>query len=187
MLLNLNGLKKALDGCGVNVELWGKGKAKTVSNLLEEIRKKESQLVIDEKGISRVVGIAKMIICDPNRPERGSLIELSQRLPDGRIRKRNQQPSEKIKGKESPEEAVVRGIKEELHIGRGGYRLFSIPPKVESIPSPSYPGLPCYYTVHRFKVVLRANSPALEESFTITEKDGTFHLFGWGEPSKNIK
>jgi hypothetical protein len=182
MLLNLCNLKNLLFEFSIDTQSWGKEQAKSVEDLFEEIAQGESQLRIDVRGISRVVEIVRMFVCDPNSPERGYLLEMSQCLPGGQIRERKRCPAGKLRQGESPEEAVVRELKEELKIERDGCQLSLICSKLENAPSPSYPGLPCYYAVHEFRVVLKPDSYALKESFTTTEEDGTFHIFGWGEP-----
>ncbi|KAM7267347.1 hypothetical protein ACFE04_009513 [Oxalis oulophora] len=77
------------------------------------------------------------------------LVESHQELSDGSVRKRFRPLSEKIKPNESPEQAVVRAVKEELgccyqvRIVPGSCRI-----KVEERNSVSYPGLPARYLLN---------------------------------------
>jgi 8-oxo-dGTP pyrophosphatase MutT (NUDIX family) len=182
MLHNPSELDDLLNKFGVNTGLWGIGEALDVAHLFEEILQGESYLKIDKDGISRVTEIVKMFFCDPNHPERGYLLELGQKLPDERIRERRQHPSGKIKNGESPEEAVIREIKEELQIGRDGYHLTRMPSGFECRPSKAYPELTCYYNIHKFWVTLSPDSPALKETFSTTEENGSTLFFGWENP-----
>ena len=184
MLLNHDTLKSLLNMLGVSVDLWGKGEYKGLDDLLEEIEQGESFLKIDGNGIARTVEIVKLFVCDEDHPERGSLFELKQILPDGRVRERMQCPSEKIKSGETPKAAAIRGVKEELHISFTGYRLFGTPLTIENTVSKSYPNLPCSYVIHNFKVILNHGSPALRERFTIAEGNGTTNFFGWEHPKR---
>jgi len=179
----LSSLKKLLAEFGISTKSWGKGKAKTLADLLEEIRKGESQLVVGKNGIVRVVSIVKLHVYDPNYPGRGYLVESRQQLPDGRVRRRRRQPSEKIKGGEPAKSAAVRGLREELRM-RGGYVLFRGTLRTENTPNPSYPRLPCRYIIHKFNVALEFRSTTLQEEFRITEEDGTVHFFRWKRPKR---
>lgn len=182
MLLNEDLLKKILSGFGINTVSWGKGRAKTAAHLLNEIQEGECYLKISDSGISRMVEVIPMFIHDPSRPERGCLLEWSQTLPDGRIRQRKQTPCGKIKKGETPREALIREIKEELNLDQDGFLFSAMPTKLWTKQSGSYPGLPCLYIMHGFDVVLNQNSPALQDSFTVkTGEDGSSHLFRWGE------
>ena len=105
-----------LETFGVPVESWGTGKAKNISDLLKELGEGECYLRIGKDGVQRVTEIVKMHITDPCSPGRGRLFVVSQTLPDGRVRTRNEMPAGKIKREENPDQAFVREMEEELRL-----------------------------------------------------------------------
>ena len=173
-------LEGLLKDYGVDTVLWGTGEAKTTKDFLEEIVQGESYLRIDGDGILRVVEIVKMLIYHPDHPEWHCLLEVSQMLPDGRLRQRMQNPSGKLKRGESPEACLKRELLEELKVQEGTYEYSLIGMHEESRPSKSYPGLECRYKIHTFTIRPHVSSLILQEPvFTIAEDDDTLHTFGW--------
>ncbi|MBI2627790.1 hypothetical protein HYW72_02565 [Candidatus Nomurabacteria bacterium] len=173
----------------VSVASWGTGKAQNVSDLMREIQEGECYLRIDNDGVTRVLEIVKMHITDPLFPERGNLLEWSQTFPDSRVRERKQMPSEKLKGGETSEAALVRGLHEELELNPDGWVAEPSKTVKELRASPSYPNLPSVYIIHHFNVALNTDSPALRDEFTIVSKDlneGTLYFrwehLGQGKP-----
>lgn len=104
---------------GVDVSKWGTNEAKTVDNLLEELRQGESSLIVFEEGLRRVVSIVQIEVryTDPNGLHY-RLVEAGQTFRDGRKRVRNLPRSlgEKIKAGEDPGQVATRGVHEELGI-----------------------------------------------------------------------
>lgn len=173
-------LRILLQKSDIPLDSWGIQKAKSVSNLLEELQRGECYLRIDANGVTRTTEIVKMHITDPSRPERGKLFVASQTLSDGRVRERNEMPAGKIKGKESPDEGFRREMEEELQLPPEDWTSQSSQTTRELRPSPSYPGLPCVYLVHHFNVVVvNPNSPALQDEFTLKDGDGGSQVFRW--------
>lgn len=178
-MFTASNINAVLTSFGVDLTLWGKGNAKTVVDLTQEIVDGECYLRIDDKGIARMVNIVKMYINDLNRLG-WHLVEQSQILPDGRTRIRNQDPSGKIRQGESPEKALLREMKEELRLNEGEFTFLALSPENEQRPSDSYPGLKCVYVVHGFQVILKPEVHALRDSFLIyIPKEKITHRFEW--------
>lgn len=165
----------------MDTSLWGNGEAKGLDSLLEEVNEGESYLRLDDSGLVRVVEVAKLHISQPLYGSRGCLVEVSRRLPDGGTAQRNEHPSEKLKRGETPRQAVVRGIWEELQIAEGGILTLSMKlPEMESRASKSFPNLVCLYILHHADVVL-FNSVSIchRAAFETTESNGTVHQWKW--------
>ena len=182
LIITLHRLGNLFHEFNVCTDSWGKGEAKMVYDLLKEIEQGESYLKIDGNGLSRVTEIVKILILDPQHPERGYLFQLSEQMPDGRIQERNNHPSETIKSGESPKQAAIRGIEEEIDLRGSSYRLEPQESTVENRASKSYPELPCQYIIHPFKVDIASIPLDWQEPFSVPQKDGSTLFFGW----KNI-
>ncbi len=164
-----------------NVDMfgWGEGNAKTVDDLLQEVLEGESVLQTGSDGLTRVVNIVKMHIFEMGRPERGNLVEVSQKLPDGRVRMLNKKPAGKIKIGEKAAQALVREVKEELGIGEDQYSHSLYLVDSEEVPSKSYPRLRCLYHIYHFNINIYPGSLVLQDEFVTTEEDGTELTFMW--------
>lgn len=156
-VLTLHELSQKLNGAGIDVSEWGKGQAKTLAHLLEEIDNRETVLVTGEQGeLLRkvVVATADIFYVSPDG-KKYRLKEDRQIFKDGRERKRNlrQSLSEKMKLGEDPKDAIVRGVREELNI-QG--EIFLTEKSVDKLllSSPSYPGLQSQYIKHNFETTL---------------------------------
>jgi len=129
---------------GVDITLWGSGKAKHPGDLLRELHDGESCLSSD--GV-RIVKVAKVRIFDGDH----ELIEVRQHLRNGAVKHRNRLLAEKFKPGENPIAAAVRGIREELGqvlhpeaaIRIGSERDLVITEEIDT--STSYPGLKSVY------------------------------------------
>ena len=79
------------------VRLWGTGKAKTLDSLLEELKRGDCVLEVEQQG--RAVRVAHVLRAKVRRTleDPRVLIEESQRLPDGRVRERRRLLAEKMR------------------------------------------------------------------------------------------
>lgn len=152
-------LASLLTHAGIDISAWGTGSAKTVANLLKEIREGESQVTFEaENGVRREVRVAwvDVLFLDTDGAIY-QLVEDRQEYRDGRKRIR-QLPSslgEKFKAGEDPEAAAVRALHEELGITTL-QSLHAIGCEAELFTPDSYPGLATNYETHSFVAVLNA-------------------------------
>lgn len=174
VLMAFNGTKDYKNDMFVN---WGQGEAKSLSNLVEEINAGESELVINASGIHRVLKVVRMDIEDE---EFGTLIHHKTILPDGRERILNRRPSGKIIAGENPDHAVSREVLEELELPPHWYSIHAKEVVIEEASSKSYPGLPCQYEVHPFKItILSMFMGQCKNGFVTKESDGQVLHFIW--------
>ncbi len=173
----IKALRDQLEQAGISTADWGKGQAKTLRHLVKEIKDGETILVNDARGQlvrSVVVGNADVYYKLPN----GNLLclkEYRQVFNDGRERRRNLgcAVSEKMKPNETPEEAMIRGIQEELGIA-GPIDIAAEGTKEETIDSPSYPGLRSRYIQHKFRIMLNSEQYKLDG---YTEEQGEIKTY----------
>ena len=132
----------------IDTSAWGHDNAKTVADLAREVANGESTLKLDPPR--RVVHVVQVAIWRGERV----LIEAAQEFGDGRMRRRNHMPSEKMLPNEDPVGAALRCLKEEL--GLDADELIGSPRYTNSsekmIDSPSYPGLTSQFTMHQVLV-----------------------------------
>lgn len=155
-------LRQLLLSYSVNLELWGKGEAKTFDHFLREVLEGEVNL-LEKAGelVRRVKGVSINVVYQDGRGNIYRLREEKQVFRDGRtkVRERNSERavSEKIKQAESPENAAGRAIQEELGI-EGDVALIKEDTLIEPIrDSISFPGLKTEHTVFQFMAVLDRN------------------------------
>lgn len=154
--IGITELKKRLTDSGIDISQWGKGESKTIEHLGKEIAEGETVLENEEGGLIRkvsIVGIKILYVSKYGKKYR--LKEDRQIFSDGRERRRSfgHAVSEKIKIGESPELAVVRGVKEELGID-GVINPKKLWEDTKACSSPSYPGLISQYTRYEFELTL---------------------------------
>ncbi|ESR54498.1 RING-H2 zinc finger protein [Citrus sinensis] len=129
---------------------WGvKPGTKNVHNLWLELSDGETCLADAIPPVRTVNVVTVRIIGKDNQ----ILVESHQELSDGSVRNRCRPLAEKMKSNETPEEAVIRAVKEELgsilndsitvRIVPGSYSK-----KLDERNSLSYPGLPARYVLH---------------------------------------
>ena len=177
---NNDKLKSQLEAYGVDTTVWGTGGYKTIDHLVKEIEDQEVILDFNEDGeltrISEVV--AAMILCIHD-DKMYRLKEEKQVFIDGRERVRpsaGQSVFEKMKLGEKPDEAILRGIAEELSIA--GEIILNYIEKVENIAdSKSYPGLITKSTTHFFEVELTAEQ--FKSQGYIEEQADKITFFVW--------
>jgi ADP-ribose pyrophosphatase YjhB (NUDIX family) len=123
--------------------------AKTVENLWAELVEGESQLQDDPP--QRQVRVVNVMI----RAGKRLLVEGQQEFGENQSRFRGQPPAEKLKPGESPVEAAIRCLQEEMEIIPNRVQILSWTEEPEQIllDSPSYPGLTTCYM--RYEVEAR--------------------------------
>ena len=158
----LEGLRNYLSTYGIPVDSWGKGSAKTLDHLLEEINEGETVLVERERGteVLREIKVASITVLYHKNGETYVLAEDRQEFSDGRVRKRTLKAkgslSEKFKSHEDQGEAAKRAIREELGIA-GDVKLTQVKEEEEIEASQSFPGLKTIYHMYRFNAELTDN------------------------------
>lgn len=177
-----------LSQSGVDLSQWGKGEACTVEQFLDELGAEESVLRFYADGsIARVLRVVKLIITDP---EKGTLLEDYQILPDGRRKDRQHTPGGKIGNHETPREAVVREMDEELNLKSFDYLFKMERPHIEEKPSRSHPTLRSIYEMHPAYITTYLHDDAkIEDGYnTIDKEDGKTRLFfRWSGKNQNPK
>jgi hypothetical protein len=107
---NLDQLKAWLAARDIDASHWGRGAAKTIEDLWQEILNGET--LLQDVPPLRIIPVARIIIRKGNK----ILIEVEQEFEDNRVRSRNFPPSEKLKRDETYIDAAKRCLKEELGI-----------------------------------------------------------------------
>lgn len=153
-------ITRLLNGCGVDITLWGSGDAKTVDQLVKEAMAGEARMIQDDASelIRRVEVVQGIITYSGGNGDRFQLVEEKQVFNDGRVRVRDHlsdiSVSEKMHPGEDPHEALVRGMLEELEISEG-VRIVGEPTvDFKDEDSLSYPGLRSQYQLYTFAVEL---------------------------------
>ena len=143
-----NELLTWLDEKKIVTSSWGRGDTKRVDDLWRELCSGEIKLQDDPP--LRLVNVVEIITYQ----DRQYLIEAIQEFGNGKQRRRNQPPSEKIKAGENYLEAAVRCLYEELNLP--AENIFFLPnlyrSKQQVRDSLSYPGLQTRYTIHTVSV-----------------------------------
>lgn len=173
--INISDLAAWLDARHITRDEWGQGEAKTIADLWSEYRSGETTFE-DDPPLRRVAVVQL-------RLRRGDrvLVELEQKLVDGRRRARHRLPSEKMKAGESPHDAARRCLQEELGLAAGEAAIAVEPETTETVlDSPSYPGLPTRYVLHLIDI----ETDALPDGDFWRENAATGdpvrrHRFGW--------
>lgn len=135
---------------GIDTSQWGKGAAKSVANLWQEIMNGDTRL--QDKPPLRLVQVTEVVIRDGDKV----LVEAEQEFGNGSRRQRNRLPSEKMRLDENVREAALRCLKEELGIDSESVTFLDAPPAKYKLmkESPSYPGLPTQYTFYRLETAV---------------------------------
>lgn len=142
--LSPTNLKAWLASHQIDTSQWGEGNAKSVADLWAELQRGECSF--EEDPPLRRVEVVEVIVRHAGR----ELIEREQHFLDGRIRVRNQPPSEKMHPSETPIEAARRCLIEELALSADA---ISIPPQEIAArflreESGSYPNLISEYCLY---------------------------------------
>jgi hypothetical protein len=124
----------------IDTSNWGIGGSKTAVDLWHEIQNGESTL--HGRPPERVVRVVQIII-----QQEGKLLkEIEQEMRDGRVRRRDLLPSDKMQPGETPEDSVYRCLLEEMGVTKD--QVFSLKErerKQKKRESPSYPGIMTRY------------------------------------------
>ena len=173
-------VKEVLRQFGIPVDRWGKGSAKTVASLLNEIKVGETTLTEDGRELLRRTGFVALTVTYQGENGEQELYEKEQVFRDGRRRARSMDwsASEKLLREENPEAAVNRLLDEELsEIAAGIEKIKSTGETQEIKESPSYPGLKTEFTRYNFNGEL-GDSLFRPEGYILQEPDKTTH-FAW--------
>ncbi len=142
--LNEQQLAAWLQMQGIDTSGWGEGNAKTVADLWLELT--QGDCVLEHDPVRRQVTVVRVFFWQDGR----LLLEIEQRLENGRSRHRYRPPSEKLKPGESPFMAARRCLQEELGLSENQFHLdIASHRRYETAAiSPSYPNLLTRYTFH---------------------------------------
>ncbi len=179
--IKLNTLRQKLETAGVDLTKWGKGQAKTLSHLQKELENQEAFVVNDEAGnILKKIKVSGAHVYHISSNKKYYLKESKQIFIGGRerVRKLEQAVAEKIRPNETPQDAMVRGLREELGLmGEIVIKEKGIKKKIR--PSISYPGLKSHVTCYIFEVTLSEHQ-FRPEGYT-EKQDDKITYFSWEE------
>ena len=176
-------LKECLQANDVDLSDWGKGNAKNLEQLFEEIISGECWLMANP--LLRILPIVQVLIVANGK----ILIETAQELSDQRIRERNLPPSEKMKPDESWRFTTIRCVEEELGIKPDQIEFVtqSCTPIIRQRDSQSYPGLSSQYQIYKVDVLINSLP---DHDFWTEEKKGYHrdnailrHHWSWKDPA----
>lgn len=145
---------------GLPLDQWtGEKGTKTPEKLFEEIQAGETTLEITENG--EIIRVVRVVAGDVYYRERETgktyrLREDRQEWADGSVKQRpylRGAVAEKMKAGERPQEAVLRGIKEELGL-EGTFKLQEPEEIREQKETGTYPGLQSEYVIHKVPVFI---------------------------------
>ena len=176
--------EKRLRETGVPLEMWGKGKAKTLSHLVGEISREAINIFFDEergKWVREVKPVEVHVFYESSEGVTYFLREDGQIFKDGRERKRGfPWVGEKMEKGEDILSASIRAVKEELGLvppfasGPGHFENKEIERS-----SGSYPGFISRHSVSCFEVYLTPEQFNPEGYVEEQEDKSTF--FVWEE------
>ena len=155
-VMSLEELGDFLNEAGVSTEEWGQGDSKTVKHLLDEVNSGEAVLEMIDGTLTRKTRVVRSHIYYIIDDDVWRLQEVRQVFKsDGRVRTRKlgQAVGEKMRDDETPEEAMKRGIYEELGVG-GDLYFVREDEHFRRSPSLSYPGVVTDQTTYDFRTTL---------------------------------
>jgi len=164
---------------GIDTSGWGQGSTKKVEDLFVEIETKETTIQMLDGKMYRCLDVIKLVMRQPGRLTR-HVCCYQQKLSDGRIRERDQLPSEKMLEGEHPVDAAARAVLEEFSTYVTELSAIEILPDTlkswyEIVDSPSFPNLSTQYKLHEIEAVV-CGLPS--ESFTSVEGKKE-HFWEW--------
>lgn len=156
LFINIKKLEKYLIDKNVDISSWGKGNAKTLNHLYNEIIKRECELIEDNGSLYRKLSSLSIRVYYNNL----KLIEDRQEFKDGRTRRRKMEASvaEKISiNDKNLIESVKRALKEELNIDVFDSQIIPNGEKSDFRESMSYPTLNMDIHLYKFTIKLDIN------------------------------
>jgi NUDIX domain len=164
---SLDELKAWLISKGVDISPWGTGATKKVESLWDEIV--NGEIYLQDDPPLRITPVVQIII----RKGENILMESEQEFIDNRRRFRNHPPSEKIRQGEDYIDAVMRCLNEELQLEYHNIEILDSTYRQiqQENDSPSYPGLPTQYNIHRVEAKVDG-LPSGENFWTIEAVQG---------------
>ena len=137
-------LQAWLNSQNIDTAQWGTSNAKTIQHLWREIQREETSI----RGCPpvRYVRVVEVRVLRHN----AILIETAQHFQDGRVRRRQRPPSEKLLADESYQTGAIRCLIEEVGVRAEEIRLHLETHAIRQfeIESPSYPNLKTQYEYH---------------------------------------
>jgi hypothetical protein len=179
-------LATVLEQYGLDVGMYGSSGAKTIAQLLQELRAGESTLAVSASALLRITEPVFITLRYTDAGDTRYVVEKEQTFADGRVRPRTMLVAEKKKAGEAWVDCAVRGIDEELGVC-GSVLLESHVMFTEEKRSLSYPGLLSRYITHGVTVDLSPSDgsklglPGFQPFETVEMKgsDGLRHLWEW--------
>lgn len=162
---------------GLRPDMW----QRTLEDLLLEVRRGETHFTITAEGLLRHVSVVRAHITDGHG---NNLIEVSQTLPNGKVRERNFPLSGKVSAGEAPDICLVREIREELGFEMSAFEDVKLREvRTDKYEAPSYSGLVTIFTYYEYD--LRMKPDFIIEKYERVEKDGTQSTFAWKPSTQN--
>jgi hypothetical protein len=207
-------LKKQLEDHDIDTTPFGKGEAKTLEKLSEEVQSGTTVLMLDatkHKTLVRVVDVVAVRICVPGKPysvlrdsscccrdskdsdEPGTadryLVETHEVFGDGRTASRLKRlPASKKFPYENTKQTAERVAKE---IDLGAHEVVFEFEKTEIFQheedSPSYPGVDTVYRMEIVEAKMVSTSASTSDEFTRKEKNGNTMTYKWMESTECAK
>jgi len=180
-LLNITSeeeLDSILNEYNIDLNKWGTGRYKTVSHLFKEIKENECVLYGFDGKLRREVNFVGARVIYMVNKTRYVLTEDKSIFKDGRVRVRDiwYSMAEKFKFGEDHEEALIRGMEEELGIVVNENQCFFYN-KVRFRDDGDFPGLESYHNGYSYLVLL--NEKQYKEEGYIEHQSDKDIYFVW--------
>ncbi|MBA2369363.1 MAG: NUDIX hydrolase [Candidatus Protochlamydia sp.] len=173
---SLDGLKELLNNYKVCPTNW----IKSVNALYNEVTKGDCTLSIkNERLHSHVNGVVIKCFYTNDQGEKYQLFEEKQVFKNGQTRERGHKfIAEKIQSNESPEQAALRGLAEELKIFGPKVSLTPLfeENKCDTVDSPDYKGIQTTYCTNVFLCEI---SPTHYKDFYVEDQEDKQTFFSW--------
>lgn len=152
----------------IDPERFGRGKAKKLEQLAQEVRSGSARLMLDAKSHKTLVRLVDIVLvrirC--NGQVRKQLVEVEERYPDGRRRATFRLPGTKKEPYENTRQVAERIVTDMLKMPPGSvqFDLVHLERHEEETESPSYPGVCTVYRKELVEgVVILNNGQALAD------------------------